>query len=104
VESRNSTIYVTRTIVVNQGIKSSKEGEDIIAVHKFETTPAEVAVDYALTMNLGNYESAKIGVSVRVPCYVEEVDQAYEFAQAWAEERLQRERDMVTAGRKEQSL
>ena len=89
---------------MNQGIKSSKEGEDVIAVHKFVTNPAEVAVDYALTVNLGNYESAKIGVSVRVPCYVEELDTAYEFAQAWAEERLARERDMITAGRKDQAI
>lgn len=103
-ESKNSTVYITRTISMNQGIKSSKEGEDVIAVHKFVTNPAEVAVDYALTVNLGNYESAKIGVSVRVPCYVEELDTAYEFAQAWAEERLARERDMITAGRKDQAI
>lgn len=94
-KSQNSTVYVTRTIGSNRGQKTSSEAEDVIAIHKFETEPAKVSVDYALTVNLGNYESAKIGVSVTVPCYTEEIDQAYEFAQAWAEERLSKERDQI---------
>jgi hypothetical protein len=99
----NSTIYVTRTLAFKGTTTSSSESEDVIAVHKFATDPAKVAVDYALTINLGNFESAKIGVSVTVPCYVEEINQAYEFAQAWAEERVSKERDLVTAGRNGQS-
>lgn len=102
-KAENSTVYVTRTIGTKGHVSSSAESEDIIAVHKFTTEPAKVMVDYALTINLGNFESAKIGVSVTVPCYVEEVDRAYEFAQAWAEERLTKERDMVTSGRNGQS-
>lgn len=102
-KAENSTVYVTRTIGTKGNVSSSAEAEDIIAVHKFATEPAKVMVDYALTINLGNFESAKIGVSVTVPCYVEEVDKAYEFAQAWAEERLTKERDMVTSGRNGQS-
>jgi len=94
-KSENSTVFVTRTIGSNRGPKTSSEAEDVIAIHKFETEPAKVTVDYALTMNLGNFESAKIGVSVTVPCYTEEIDKAYEFAQAWAEERLSKERDQV---------
>jgi len=96
-------VYVTRTVGPNRGPVTGSEAEDIIAVHKFETEPARVTVDYALTVNLGNFESAKIGVSVTVPCYAEELSQAYEFAQAWAEERLTHERDMITAGRSSKS-
>jgi hypothetical protein len=102
-KSENSTIYVTRTVGPNRGPTTGSESEDIIAVHKFETAPAKVSVDYALTINLGNFESAKIGISVTVPCYLEEIGEAYEFAQAWAEERLTRERDMITAGRSGQA-
>ena len=102
-KAKNSTVYVTRTVGPNRGPTTGSESEDVIAVHKFETEPASVTVDYALTINLGNFESAKIGVSVSVPCYAEELGQAYEFAQAWAEERLTRERDMITAGRSGQS-
>lgn len=104
--SENSKVYVNKTI--NSGNKSGpsvggdSQDEDVIAVHKFQTETARVTVDYALTINLGNYESAKIGVSVSVPCYVEEMSDAYEFAQAWAEERLSQERDMIISGRKSQ--
>lgn len=98
-KTKNSTVYVSKTIGTSRATKSSSEAEDVIAVHKFETEPAKVTVDYALTINLGNYESAKIGVSVTIPCYMEEINSAYEFAQSWAEERLAKERDLITAGR-----
>jgi len=98
-KTKNSTVYVNKTVGPSRGGPPPDGEEDIIAVHKFETDPAMVSVDYAITMNLGNYESAKISVSVSVPCYKEEIDEAYEFAQAWAEERLSKERDMISTSR-----
>jgi len=70
-------------------------------VHAFETEPARVSVDYSLTMNLGNYESARIGVSVQVPCYKEEMDDAFAFASAWVEQRIQEERDKIKGDQNE---
>lgn len=35
---------------------------------------AEVQVDSGITRNIGNYESARIGVSIRVPCANTEKD------------------------------
>jgi hypothetical protein len=99
VKAKNSTVFVTRTIKAKGGTPIGGDTEDVIAVHKFETEPAKVTVEYALTVNLGNFESAKIGVSVSIPCYAEELEEAYEFAQSWAEERLTRERDAITGGR-----
>lgn len=96
-KAKNSTIYVSKTVGPSKGAPPPQGEEDIVAVHKFETEPATVEVDYSLTMNLGNYESARISVSVTVPCYKEEIDEAYEFAQAWAEERLSKERDQIDA-------
>ena len=93
-KAKNSTVHVSRT----RGPKNSSvedSDDSVIAVHKFETEPASVTVDYALTMNLGNYESAKLSVAVTVPCYKEEIDEAYDFASAWAEARLQEERKKV---------
>jgi hypothetical protein len=99
-KAKNSTIYVSKTVGPSKGSPPPKGEEDIVAIHKFETEPALVTAEYALTMNLGNYESARISVSVTVPCYKEEIDEAYEFAQAWAEERLSKERNMIDSGRK----
>lgn len=95
-KAKNSTVYVNRTIGKANDMPEPEGEGDVIAVHNFATEPASVTVDYHLTMNLGNFESARIGVSVQVPCYKEEIDDAYEFAAAWAEERIGKERDMIT--------
>jgi len=95
----NSTIFVTRSIK-REGVEELSGDEDVIAVHEFRTEPARVMVDYSLTMNLGNYESAKIGVSMQVPCYTEEVDEAYAFAQSWVTARLEKEKQLVHSVKK----
>jgi hypothetical protein len=48
-----------------------------------------VNVSGGQTVNLGNYESAKIQVSLTVPCTKETLDDAYEFASSWVSERLE---------------
>jgi len=59
-----------------------------ITVACFLTEPAKVSVGMGLTLNLGNYESARIDVSLVMPCYREEAEAAYTFARNWVEERL----------------
>ncbi len=65
--------------------------EEIIAVHKFVTEPTRVTVDAGLTINLGNYETARIRVGISVPCYREEADAAYEQAYGWVTDRVAEE-------------
>lgn len=82
------------------GSSELQEGEvrdkaEIISVNKFVTEPARVSVDYGLTINLGNYETAKIGVSVTVPCYFEELDAAYKWAARWAETKVMAEQASI---------
>ncbi len=62
-----------------------------LKVGLFVTEPAKVSVSQGLTLNLGNYESARIEVSIAVPCYREEVDDAYRYAISWVEDRLSTE-------------
>lgn len=69
--------------------------EDKIGVRKFVTEPAKVMAEAGLTMNMGNYESARLSVAVTVPCYQEELDDAYDFAVKWAGDRLSKEVDRV---------
>ena len=64
---------------------------ETIAVHKFETTPAVVGLEQGMTVNLGKYESAKITVSISLPCYKEEIEEAYTKAQEFVESRLGKE-------------
>jgi hypothetical protein len=94
-KAKNSTVFVDRTIRNGKEAVEEEGDEGIIAVHRFETEPANVSVDYSLTMNLGNFESARISVSVQIPCYREEIDDAYEFASAWVEQRIGEERNKI---------
>lgn len=81
--------------VVSETVKDEQ-----ISIHSFITTPATVGVDMGLTLNLGNYESARVSVSVVVPCYKEEVSNAYEWAKEFVESRLKAESADVQAMKK----
>jgi len=90
-----------QVLVSSQFLKNGKaQGlaagtEELIRVHKFVTEPAKVSVEYGMLINTGNYESARIGVQVTVPCYLEEIDTAYKWASKWAEERVNKEKDAI---------
>jgi len=47
--------------------------EKTISVQAFEVDPAYVSWKNGLTLNMGNYESARLDLSVMVPCYTEEI-------------------------------
>lgn len=59
--------------------------------------PANVMVEYGLTLNLGNYESARLAVSVTVPCAVEEIDATHAAASQWVESKVMQERKNLLA-------
>lgn len=82
-------------IVDNRFIHNSEPKTEVLGVVKFETTPAIVRRGYGLTLNLGNYESARIDVSIELPCYVEDIDRADEFACNWVGERIIAERESI---------
>lgn len=91
--SKKATAVVSRTIGKGDEETSTEE----ISVHEFTTTPASVGVDFGLTINLGNYNSARINVSAQVPCYTEELNEAYDFVQKWVEDRVRAERDQIVS-------
>jgi hypothetical protein len=61
--------------------------EEDLAVHEFITEPAKVEVKMGMTINLGNYESARVDVGLVVPCYREEADEAFEWSKKWVNEK-----------------
>ena len=73
---------------LGEGVKDSNE---TLEVRSFVTAPAEVGVTFGLTVNLGNFKSARVDVSLKLPCYVEEADAAYDHAEQWVQERVKRE-------------
>jgi hypothetical protein len=89
--SGRSEVYVTKTLEAGPRVVSETEDRSLIAVHRFITEPAMVGVSMGITLNLNHYEFARIDVSVTMPCYKEETDETYRYAQSWAKSRLQTE-------------
>jgi hypothetical protein len=81
-------IFVSRTVGNNPSVDDDK----LLEVQEFEVEPAFVRAGYGVTINLGNYESARCDVSVTLPCYKEEVKEAVEEAWGIAEEALEEQK------------
>lgn len=78
-----SLLTVTKTV---QGETSDTSEE--IQVHNFATAAATVEVGVGITLNLGNYETARLDVRVSRPCYREEIDAAFKATQQYVEEQI----------------
>jgi hypothetical protein len=78
VRANGSTLCVTKS-------------EDLSETKEFATRPAVVRRAFGVTLNQGNYESSRIDVSVEVPCYLEDLERADEFARDFCEQRLRAE-------------
>jgi hypothetical protein len=85
---RRGSLTVSRHYKSPEHSSEDSDYEDLdVAV--FETDPAHVEVLLGRTMNMGDFESVRVDVRVQVPCYVEEMDSAYDFAHSFARERIE---------------
>lgn len=53
------------------------------------TKGMSIAVEGGRTINLGNYESARIGITITVPCEMDTLTEAYDFATQWISEKIE---------------
>ena len=87
-------IKVERSVKLTKGKAPSeeevREEENVIEVHKFETTPAMATVEIPVKFSK-DYQSIGLTVGVSRPCYAEELDQGLAAAYTMAIERLQKE-------------
>ena len=74
---------------LNEG--DEKDEEEVLSVRNFVTAPAYVEVSYGFTKNLGKWESFKVQRSIRIPCYVEEIDAVDKLADEWVSTRVMNE-------------
>lgn len=70
---------------------TSRDNQEEVEVRTFETQPAVVKRSYGMTINMGNYESARVEVGVEIPCYVEDVELADEWASKFCESKISEE-------------
>lgn len=52
------------------------------------TNGMSITVEGGRVMNLGNYETARVGVTITVPCNKETLDDAYAYATDWVSEKI----------------
>ena len=64
-----------------------------------EGGPARIEFGAGATINMGNFESARIDVRLSVPCKLdpESIDSAYEFAREWVSSRIDDEAESLSA-------
>jgi hypothetical protein len=85
---------VANTLVTHPDGSQTTVPEMIDKPTMFKGPTCEVGFSAGLTLNLGSYQSARIDVSVRIPCSHGEIDQVYDFARAWVDKRLAKEQDI----------
>ena len=97
--SDHATKDVPTEVVVSRQFKFGADGawtmpevtEEKLSIHRYVTQPATVGCELGATINMGNYESARVQVNVTVPCYREEVAGAFSWAKDFVEERFKKE-------------
>ena len=88
--SGKSTISVMRTQYSDRILNQSSK-EQLVEVSAFETAPATVSFGAGVTKNVGNYESLRVDVQLTLPCYVEEVEDAFKAARDWVDSTMDKE-------------
>lgn len=78
------TVHRTKSTKV---LDEFSEGETIL-VRKFETAPAYVCNKVGVTKNMGNFESVRIDVGVKIPCYTEEINEVEKQAAMWVDRKM----------------
>lgn len=104
VQTSNVSAFVNKQLFQNG--KPRDEGaatEETLEPREFKGQPSEIFAEFALTMNLGNYESAKVTVGLRVPCSAEDKDADYETIRNWVTERVRKEALLVRGKLKHKS-
>jgi hypothetical protein len=94
-KERTHRTTVTMTKMYKDGgvvVQETEDTEDIeVCVPEAGVPLAEVGAEGRMTINLGNYESVQLGVFIRLPCVVEEVNDCYQAAKKLVDLHLNKE-------------
>lgn len=91
IKSKPATATTTKTITDKKTVVSEDTNQEQVETpaDPNPTEPqCEVGVEMSYTHNLGNYQSARVQVSLKVPCVHAEVDEVYDYAREWVDNKL----------------
>ena len=101
VKTSEGTLTVRKSVWDNSkpggALSFTEDKVETIEVVPFKTEPAKVSVGLSTTINMGNYESAKVDVFVSLPCYREEVESTYKAALSFVQAKVTQERAAIVA-------
>lgn len=89
-----------RLKVTKQYPGGEEDHEKTLLVKTFVAPPATVSVRYGRTINLGDFEFARIDMELTLPCYTEEITPAFIYAGNVVKELLSAEVGAITNGEK----
>jgi hypothetical protein len=76
------------TIDIQHPDKSETHQQEIVKEVLALEALCNVGVQASKTINLGNYNNIKIGVSLHMPCPVGGIEGAYEFTKNWVDTKM----------------
>lgn len=78
-----------------------ENAEEMLETRQFPegTHPATVMYSRGVTINMGNYQTARVDVGIVLPCFPEEVEQVWEYGQALVAARLEKEVERLREAR-----
>jgi hypothetical protein len=82
------TLMVRRTYATSGEVTGEETENSEIEVQRFLTDTARVSATASYKRNMGNYESAEVRYTVSLPCYVEEIADAFIRANDLVNEQL----------------
>ena len=91
--SSKQAVPVTKTVFVHKSNEDGLAGvsSEPIDVLSFEVEPAHVRAGASRCINLGNYETLRLEVSISMPCYVERIEQTYDTVSEMVADMLEQE-------------
>lgn len=89
----NGTVNITIEKRKSKQIVGQEQREEMIDVDNAESKTAEVGVGLSMTVNLGNYQSAKVDVHVTLPSEPDKpaLEATYDEAVAFCKEHIKKE-------------
>lgn len=96
-QQHTGKVAVTRAFFPGGRLDTQSEEREVILTRRFPEGAAVVRVSASASYkaNLGNYESASVDVVVSVPCLLEEIQDAFEYAYNFAGMRVKEGREML---------
>lgn len=99
VKAEEGSIYIHRAHYQGRRILDEQESQEKIQVPIFgRVTPAKVEVEGSVTRNLGDFNSCRVAVRVKLPCYPEisEIDRVYLLTSNLVDRYVERELNIAT--------